>query len=52
MLDKEEYLNYEHTRSIINTSRTMEYRKKLHNGNSDRRTLKFYEEAGKVGAAL
>ena len=26
--------------------------KDLHNGNSDRQALKFYEEAGEVGAAL
>ncbi|WEN70334.1 MazG-like family protein [Staphylococcus sp. NRL 16/872] len=26
--------------------------KKLHNGNPDRQALKFYEEAGEVGAAL
>lgn len=26
--------------------------KNLHNGNSDRQALKFYEEAGEVGAAL
>ena len=26
--------------------------KNLHNGNSDRQTLKFYEEAGEIAAAL
>ncbi|MGX0914927.1 MazG-like family protein [Staphylococcus hominis] len=37
---------------LVKQVETWSIDKNLHNGNSDRQTLKFYEEAGEVAAAL